>query len=336
MKLYYYMKKIESLLLTANNPPYFWYRINHYLNKRVRVARAEAIAQKNALEYSQSGVNLFKVKTYDGSDQCVHPDIIFWNSKYWMVVTPYPYGMEEYENPCIYLGENLDSMEPYFDNPLDAQGDVKYGNHLSDPCLYSNKNHLYCFYRKTTKYNGVICNSIWFRYCDSNMKWSEPKCVISSHTEGLLSPAVYSDDDGSCYMLYVNRTKTGSDLIRVKLDGNMCYHSKVTVKCNGIPQGYYVWHIGISHKDFQTDSSKYNIEGLFLLRNMKDSSKFELYYAHNDKQDTEWFIKSKCIIPTAVQELMFIPYKSCFVPLSNKILFGYRDLKSRYCLCVCA
>lgn len=41
------------------------------------------------------------VPSYDGTGQCVHPDSILYNDKLIFTYTPYPYGVDTYENPSI-------------------------------------------------------------------------------------------------------------------------------------------------------------------------------------------------------------------------------------------
>jgi hypothetical protein len=48
------------------------------------------------------------IPTYGGSRQVVHPDVVYfqrrWHGyKYWMAVTPYPFGDDHRENPSVAL-----------------------------------------------------------------------------------------------------------------------------------------------------------------------------------------------------------------------------------------
>ncbi len=49
---------------------------------------------------------ILSVPTYDSTGQSVHPDVVLfpggWHgSKYWMAMTPYPFGASSHENPSI-------------------------------------------------------------------------------------------------------------------------------------------------------------------------------------------------------------------------------------------
>lgn len=98
----------------------------------------------------------FILHTYDGSDQAVHPDIIYFAGKYWLVVTPYPYGMEEYENPSLYCGTSINSLLSISQNPIDRQKRHEIGSHLSDPCIFEYNNELICVYRENMRKKETI------------------------------------------------------------------------------------------------------------------------------------------------------------------------------------
>jgi hypothetical protein len=73
-----------------------------------------------------------EIPTYDGSGQVVHPSVIdVWNEygiprwsgyRYWMVLTPYPYSQDRYENPSLYASnDGLNWVVPQnITNPLDT------------------------------------------------------------------------------------------------------------------------------------------------------------------------------------------------------------------------
>jgi hypothetical protein len=99
--------------------------------------------------------------TYDGSGQVVHPCVIdFFNEygidswsgyRYWMVLTPYPNGQNQYENPSLYASHDGLSwiVPPDITNPLDtASGGLDKG-FLFDPDMIFNpdSNQLWIYYR---------------------------------------------------------------------------------------------------------------------------------------------------------------------------------------------
>lgn len=100
--------------------------------------------------------------TYDGSGQAVHPDVWYdadgWNGyKWWMVMTPYPGGVDTYENPSLLCSNDGETwaVPPGITNPIvDLPGG---GQHYLDPEIippsssYDGKMRiLYGFYNGTS------------------------------------------------------------------------------------------------------------------------------------------------------------------------------------------
>ena len=142
MRLGFLAKKMFSLLGTLRNPFFFLYRVCHYLNRYVPHRLATFIYHRNIKDYKKEGVRDFLLDTYDGGGQAVHPDIVYYNNLYWLTITPYPYGMEEYENPCLYQGKNLNNLA-LPKGPIAVQKEHTQGVHLSDPCFAVDDNKLY-------------------------------------------------------------------------------------------------------------------------------------------------------------------------------------------------
>jgi len=103
-----------------------------------------------------------QIPTYDGSDQVVHPSIIdfrneynqeTWSGyRYWMVLTPFPYNQEKYENPSLYASHDGFSwiIPPKITNPLDKVPESGKG-FFSDPDMIYNPvtDQLWIYYRFT-------------------------------------------------------------------------------------------------------------------------------------------------------------------------------------------
>src|SRR5690606_6972243 len=96
------------------------------------------------------------IRTYDGSNQTVHPDVLFfdtgWNGyKFWMVHTPYPYSDEKLENPSIVASN--DGI--YWDEPKGlinpivepTEQELIERAHYSDATLVMNGDTMECWYR---------------------------------------------------------------------------------------------------------------------------------------------------------------------------------------------
>lgn len=86
------------------------------------------------------------LKTYDGSHQAVHPSVCAFRGALYMACTPYPYGNEWYENPCVYRMENGQWQAlPNFPQITPDRMGVE---HYSDPVLFTDGETLTLLFRK--------------------------------------------------------------------------------------------------------------------------------------------------------------------------------------------
>lgn len=331
MYFVYYLKKIFYLLWELKNPAFFLYLLFHYLRRNVPKHLATRIRNHNQASYSEEDRE-FIVSTYDGSNQSVHPDFVYFNDIYWLVITPYPYGMEEYENPCVYYGGDLDSLSAISGNPIAMQIKQEIGFHLSDPCIFEYKDILMCGLRENTRNNGVETSYIHIKCMNKNGEWGKAKEIVRSEDDPLLSPAFYvikSKEAETLYMIHVNRIQNDSNLILTQLDNKLDINDTYTLKCINIPMDYYIWHISISFKDGdKLGDIGDTIYGLFLLRSKVKKRDFKLYFSK--MKENIWIIENEVIVPQNIASQQLHPYKSCFIPKSNRILYSYIDKKHRY------
>lgn len=332
MSLVKYIKKIMILCTKINNPPFFIYSCLHYLKKFVPFKVAACIAENNKMMYLPAERD-FSVSTYDGSNQAVHPDIIFFDFKYWLVVTPYPYGMEEYENPCVYCGESIDSMYECTYNPIAIQKKHEIGFHLSDPCFFEVNGRLACGYRENTHEKGKKNSYIYIKIRDKGGIWSSGILVNQSYTDLLLSPAFYTIDN-HIHMIHVKMVVNGSRLVHSELNEDMKMILCEEEMCSGIPDEYYIWHIAIAFEDGRKKGTKSEtLFGLFLLRNKIQENNFVLYKSKKDVGEC-WEILKEVKPQSAIIKGELHPYKSSFIPNSLDIMYSYIDKRHRYRLTI--
>lgn len=322
--------RLFGLFKSLGNPPFFLYRICHYLNRFVPLGLASYIYKRNKKEYQCEGVADFLLETYDRSGQAVHPDIAYYGNQYWLTVTPYPYGMEEYENPCIYQGDDLNNLTVP-QGPIAVQHRHTQGIHLSDPCFAVNKGILYCYYRESERKGDIEEQTIWsIQYSESSKKWGEPVLLLDSVDDKILSPAMLFNEKGELKVYYVSSLNGQFSLVSTRAEGvvsQLTEHSII-----GEPEEYYLWHIGISRvKDLQsakTDSRE--LAGLFLFKSKLASGGMKLYETRNDGEESDWHIVREVEMPKEIKDIMTFPYKSCYIPNQNgNILLSFRDKKSR-------
>jgi hypothetical protein len=101
------------------------------------------------------------IPTYDGSGQVVHPSVIdfeneygikAWSGyRYWMVLTPYPLGQDQFENPSLYAShDGFTWVVPQsISNPLvTASGGWEAGFHNDPDMIYNpDSDQLWIYYR---------------------------------------------------------------------------------------------------------------------------------------------------------------------------------------------
>lgn len=325
-----YVGKLIGLIKTLNNPPFFMYRIFHYMNRFVPKAWATRIFVKNQKEYKIEGVKDYLLETYDGSGQAVHPDIAYLKNRYWLAITPYPYGMEEYENPCIYSGDTLKDLSTP-EGPIAVQRKHTQGLHLSDPCFAIDGEQLYCYYRESERKGEIEENTVWEkRYNESDNTWGKSELIMDSVDDKILSPAMVYKNPGELTIYYVSSLNGSYSLVSTKSKGAITDITKH--KIIGFPEDYELWHIGISKvRDINPETVDcFGLLGLFLAKAKSRKGDMKLFEARNNGLDAEWNIISEVKMPDNIKDIVAFPYKSCYIPHEKgKILLSFRDKRSR-------
>lgn len=328
MSLGLLVKKLFSLLGSLRNPYFFLYRVCHYLNRYVPHRLATFIYHRNINDYKKEGVRDFLLDTYDGGGQAVHPDIVYYNNLYWLTITPYPYGMEEYENPCLYKGNNLNNIA-IPKGPIAVQKKHTQGVHLSDPCFAIDGNELYFYYRESERKSNIEEHTLWvIQYCDAKKCWGDPKQLMRSVDDKLLSPAMVFKEPGDLTIYFVSSLNDNYTLVST-LKGAKEITEHIIY---GMPSGYYLWHIGISKvKDLEINTAAKNeLAGLFLAKSKENKGHLKLFEARNDGIKTDWHITREVEMPDEIKDIVAFPYKSCYIPKGKgDIMLSFRDKKCR-------
>lgn len=322
-----YIDYIIRLAKEVNNPPLLLYHIFHYANKLVPYSVAKIISRRNEIQYTKQVVTDLLVKTADGSNQIVHPDIDIYKEGIALICTPYPYAMEEYENPCLFYGKGLSSLDPIL-CPIDVQCKHTQGVHMSDPCVVTYGNKLLCIYRETIyKDDYIYLKEISI---DRNkIEAAERILLLSTKDEYVLSPAALINDT-DLFMYHVRTNKYTSEFILNKFDLKTYQHiKKETITIDNEPKGYYLWHIGMNASDYKKYIEKCSsMRGLFLYIDQNNNRNLKLFISEC-VDATHWQITKEIIMPECLSHIIKFPYKSCFNPQNGKILLSFRDIKSR-------
>lgn len=323
MKLYAFLKK-------ANKRKYYYlYRIFHYVGIKVPFKAARHIAEINC---NRSFMYDFSLETLDGSNQASHPDFIYFHNQYWLAFTPYPYGMTEYEQPCVYRNETLADICRNVCAPVDTSKTRRYKCNLSAPCIAANKDSVICYYRESARYkSGLVRNSLFYSEFDfKSNAWNTPKQIRIRNANQFLSPAIINiESDTYCYYAEFDNVNSGLFCARIT-DGQ--FNNNKKIQCNGLDKSFDIWRMSIVFKDSlcKYGSAKTELCGIFLVRSHDSSSVCKLYNAYSPGVYREWYITNEISLPAEIKKNIKTLCKSCYIPNTNKILINYRDNKDIY------
>lgn len=278
-----------------------------------------------------------KVKTYDGSNQVVHPDMLFNpNTKnYILAFTPYPYGFDCYENPSILYGKELNNLKAVKSNPIAISEIDRPLCHLCDPVLLQDGQKYYCFFLDVLNIGDT--RKCVFYYSDSNdiLKWSSKKIVKQysfniSSKQHVLCPAIIKY--GTFFYFYTVHVDVENDsYLSVSKSGLIDkFENEEQCIIKNMPENYYLWHLNICFdKDYfknHSISESKNILGLFLLRKRGDTTIYKTVFAVSD-DFKNWNITGELFFPEELKNEALSLYKGTIIPNSGDILISYKDKK---------
>lgn len=195
---------------------------------------------------------LLFLETYEGSGQAVHPDVVlvaggFGSAKwrYWMAVTPYPYGQDVFENPCIYASNDGVSwvIPDGLSNPIVNRPELQRCHH-SDPSLIFWQGELWLYYRETRKRDGQEENRLFLTRSSDGVRWTTPVEVLSSTSDGLASPTVVFD--GECLVMWtVDSLCWPCTLQRRSSADGVHWGESLETPAKGIGPGRCPWHLDV-------------------------------------------------------------------------------------------
>lgn len=126
------------------------------------------------------------LRTYDGSNETVHPDFVATPTTQFLVITPYPGGNRNFENPSFYSGAGAWRWRA----PTGLRNPVvppPASGYLSDPdAVYDpTSNQIFLYYRQVEQ-----SNDIYLTRSTLGVKWSTPVLAASAPRDQLVSPTV--------------------------------------------------------------------------------------------------------------------------------------------------
>jgi hypothetical protein len=204
-----------------------------------------------------NGGGFLDLPTYDGSNQLTHLNVVFdpdgyLGHRYWMVMTPYPFGDDSKENPSILVSQNgLDWAVPAgLTNPVAGPPpDVDQGGHYSDGVLLRQPDGFDLYFRYNPAKQGGnkpdnSTNLIYRMTSRDGINWSDKQTIFEGGPDPYVSPAV--ERQGSRFRLWYTM-----------YDGRMVHRESPDLLTWTDPQpveapltdGYNPWHQEIIKTD---------------------------------------------------------------------------------------
>lgn len=269
--------------------------------------------------------SLVPLATYDGSGQACHPTVASFQGKTYMVCTPYPYGVEFYENPCIYTrAANCRDWQPLPGSFPIVRPKQLGLEHYSDPCLFRQGDALTLIFRKCERWPAGKTDQLYVTSTNNGTDWSVPRLLAKGKGDSLISPAV-GDDAKELFCVEYDEA-VDSRLVRYAFRDTAALGEKSVCKLSGLEEGFFVWHIDVSYKP---DGS---IHGLFMLRKKcaEMVSKLALFSYIPDVNT--WHCERDLPLTEDEQKTIQYIYKSALTERSDHILCSACDQKNRYFL----
>ncbi|HOX26988.1 MAG TPA: DUF2341 domain-containing protein [Candidatus Krumholzibacteria bacterium] len=213
--------------------------------------------------------------TYDGSGQVVHPDVLHvpggWNGyEYWMGMTPYPNGNDDYENPSILVSHDNSTwvVPPGLTNPLVPMPP----GHNDDTEILLVDGQMILYFNETNN-NGTTY--VKRMTSSDGVTWNGPQTVITLPNYVMSPTVIY--DEGIYKMWYVRSTAGCSATsqafsLRTSVDGIAWDAEQVATLDHA---GRVLWHM-----DVQRNAGLYTM--LFIsYPNGSNCGVTQLYYAES-------------------------------------------------------
>lgn len=218
-------------------------------------------------------LRILNIPTYDGSNQAVHPDILFFedglNGHYfYLTMTPYPNSNDKFENPSILVSENgfdfyeeIIGLNPLVDYPKDGHNDdpdIIYIDELETFLIY---------YLETIKPDS---QNVMMLKSQNGINWDKERLIHYDLHNGdhfIVSPAVLQTND-KFYMFYVNISLPGHPIqFLTSVNGTFWDKDSLQNINTKLPEELIPWHIDVftgPDKYYMLCSGPYNDSNLYL------------------------------------------------------------------------
>lgn len=186
-------------------------------------------------------VFLEEIETYDGYNQCTHPDVVSFQNEVLLVVTPYPYSNEKYENPCVYHLRD-DKFVQLVNNPIESPIDLGFRHHFSDPAFLQSDNKLFLFFRDSLHKDEVRKDVIYRLESLDGLNWGN-KTTIDYSGNSCIAPS-FIEIENKTMTYYVVDEGLETNLYLADYNNNSLTNEK-RITISNQPSGYTIWHIDV-------------------------------------------------------------------------------------------
>jgi hypothetical protein len=226
-----------------------------------------------------------------------------------MALSPWPFMINKYENPCLFLSDDGINFSPLPNcQPLAFPRKSKNKTYLSDPAVIYTDNLFCVYYREVEDISGYQYYTRIYKVTSADLSsWSKPILLSEAENE-FLSPAVISRN-GILEIYYVASSSNREiyNLYRCQEIANTFTNHEL-LHINGMPEGFSLWHIGIFKHLHQ-------LFGLMTLRNKSDKNDnfLRLYFAKGGNDGKNWVITDEIRLIKNQESVFSSLYKSSIV-----------------------
>lgn len=227
----------------------FSFSQNNYINSNSTGNALENLINKLPVD------TFIKIKTYDGSWQAIHPDIIFVDDSiptFYLTVTPYPEYNDKLENVSIYksfdgirFNQIKEGMNPLVPKPAydhNADPDISYDKHKKQ------YNILYTEVMRPDSENLILLQST------NIIDWQKKTLLhykLKKNYLPVLSPSLVNTSDSSSSLFWVTKKrgnrkkeKTYIYIINVSDIENINSQKPKQIKID-LPKKFTAWHLDV-------------------------------------------------------------------------------------------
>ncbi|MDD5360690.1 MAG: T9SS type A sorting domain-containing protein [Ignavibacteria bacterium] len=232
------------------------------------------IGTDNILFYDSPEDNIINIKTYDGTNQAVHPDVIKGHGgKYIMVFTPFPFSTDDFENPSVLesndgveFTEIPGSKKPLIDMPHPPAGFSRAYN--NDPDVYYENGKYYMVYNETFAVKNTFFQNVKMVMYDSNFCNPDSSTVLAepNYSRLTFAPSLIKSSN-KYYIFFVTRTATGRHKISFISNNELRTGWNNQIIQNAVfntTADFQPWHLNVFKNDYDgyfymLIAGKYNV-----------------------------------------------------------------------------